>query len=49
MNKIVKGTYQKFKTWEEDRKMLDNVVTLSCSNFVDEGIKNEMFVKAKVI
>ena len=28
---------------------LDNVVSLACRNFVDEGITEEMFAKSKVI
>ena len=38
MKKTIKETKQKAKTWVEDRHKLDNVVTLTCSNFVDEGI-----------
>ena len=48
MKKAAKKTEQKSKTWE-DMNRLDNVVTLVCSNFADEGITDEMFAYAKVI
>ena len=49
MKKKFKETKQKAKTWEVDRNMLKNVLTLTCNNFADEGITKEMFVESKVI
>ena len=49
MKKTFKETKQKAKTWEVDRNMLKNVLTLTCNNFADEGITKGMFTKFKVI
>ena len=49
MKKIVQETKQKSKNWEENKNRCDNVVSLSCSQFSDEGITQEMFSEAKVI
>ena len=49
MKKTIKETEEKAKTWEEEIYRLDNVVTLAFSNFVDEGITNEMFAEATII
>ena len=48
LKKTIKETEQKSKTWEEDRLRLDETITLACSNFANEGIKNEMFAESKV-
>ena len=34
---------------EESRHRLDNDVSLTCTNFANEGITKEMFPKSKVI
>ena len=39
MRKTIKEVEQKAKTWEENRKRLENVVALSCTNFVDASIR----------
>ena len=49
MKKIVKEVENKGNTWEENRHRLDNVVALACTNFVNAGIIEEMFVESKVI
>ena len=38
INKMVKEGEQRDKTWEENMHRINNVVALSCNNFVDEGI-----------
>ena len=49
MNKTLKEVAQKAKTWEENMHRLDNVVALSCRNFAEAGITEEMFTDTKVI
>ena len=40
---------QKSNTWEENKHIIDNVGALSCTNFTDADITEEMFIEAKVI
>ena len=49
MKKTVQETEQKEKIWWENRHRLDNVVSLTCKNFDNEGIMKEMFLEDKVI
>ena len=49
MKKTIKEVEQKAKTWENNRHILDNVVALACTKFVDAGIIGEIFTEAKVI
>ena len=43
MKKTIKEEEKKAKTWEENKKWLDETVTLACNNFTNEGITHEMF------
>ena len=36
------------KTWEENRNRINKVVSLACTNFVDEDITEEMIPEPKV-
>ena len=46
VNKTVQVTEKKEKNWGENRNRLDNVVSLACKNFDNEGIMKEMFLEA---
>ena len=48
MKQEVQEGEQNTNTWEENRNRLDKVVSLSCTNFTDEGIKEEMVLESKV-
>ena len=39
---------QKMKTWEENCHRIDKTIALTCTKFVEEGIREEMRSKSKV-
>ena len=49
MNHVVVEVEQKTKTQEENMQRNDKVVAIACRNFAEEGIKQEIFLEAKVI
>ena len=43
MKQEVQESEHKTKMWEENRHRLEKVVALACTNFVEEGITEEIF------